>query len=108
MKSVNIRTVAAQIDATGFIDQGKRVGIRYVTMEGEIREMIISKRVGKKRKGTSQKNDAEGRKKPNAKREGLLQIVDHTRELDEAKTIFLYGIIGFNPDGDLNHLYPVL
>lgn len=101
---ISIKTVAALIDATSTIEK-KIVGIRYITAEGHPREMKISKRASVKKKPGSH---SKKRNSPNMKDNGLIQIIDHTQGEEIPKTLFLYGIIGFNPDGDLDNLFDVL
>lgn len=104
MKGVSIKTVAAAIDATGSTEKGTMVGIRYVNSTGDIREMQVSKR-GYSKPVKNQKIRKSSQ--PNRKISALIPIVDHT-DGDQFKDLFLFGIIGFDPDGDLATFYPVI
>lgn len=104
MDSISIKTVAALIDHTAQ-EEGSRVSVKYVTKDGYIREMVISKRKSIPKKKTVPSEPV--RKKANVKMNGLIQILDHSHGEAIAKTLFLYGIIGFNPSGNLNQFIPV-
>jgi hypothetical protein len=106
MKGVLLKTVAAAIDATGTVESGTMVGIRYVNARGEIKEMQISKRVASRKK-TKAKAKGKSSGEPNRKVSALIPIVDHT-DGDQFKDLFLFGIIAFDPDGDLSTFYPVI
>lgn len=99
----DLQTISAEIDATGGLDQGRRVAVKYITAKGEIRFMQISKRQ-KVKIGNSPKQKE--RKGPNMKRRALIPVIDHT-DNDQAKDLFLFGIIGFNPAGAFSMFYPV-
>jgi len=105
MKSVELKEVAAIIDATGTVDRGRRVAIKYVNAQGDIRKMIISKRAGR-RASRPALGELRNRKKPHYRDKALIPILDHSSE-GQPKNIFLFGIIGFNPDPDLSKFYPI-
>jgi len=107
MKSISIKTVAALIDATAHVEH-KLVAIEYVTADGYLRQMLISKRIPSRKKTSSTSKPAKTRAKANVKMNGLIEVLDHTQGESIPKTLSLYCIIGFNPDGNLNHLFPVI
>ena len=106
MNTVDLKEVTAIIDATGSVDKGRKVAIRYVNGKGEIREMIVSKRSSERRRMPSTQ-EKPARAKPHYRDNALIPILDHSAE-GQPKNIFLFGIIGFNPDPDTSHFYPIL
>lgn len=97
---VDLKTVGRLIDETAW-QKDKAVAIRYVTQKGEIKEMVVSKA---KKPGHHRKTDIPGIKQKyvstNVKEKALVKVSDHT-DSGRYKSLFLFGIIGFNPDGNL-------
>ncbi len=40
------------------------------------------------------------------KKNGLFPIIDHS-DMGQAKDLFIYGILAYHPDGDMNNLIKV-
>lgn len=97
---VELKTVARAIDATGFENKGKSVAIRYVKEDGEIRDMLVSKAIRPKRRRTGDGATRALFVNTNYKEKALIKIMDHT-DSARYKTVFLFGIIAFNPAGNL-------
>ena len=96
-----LKTVARLIDATATEDRGKAIAIRYVTESGEIREMLVSKPMKPGHK-TQVVNTTQRRVvAPRIKEQALIQVHDHT-DMGQYKSLFLFSIIAFNPEGNLS------
>ena len=103
MIGVPIKTVLAEIDSTGTVEKGRRIAIRYVGADGYIRPMIVSKRVKDQQ---SRGGEKQAKKAPHMKDSFLIPIIDHT-DGDKPKDLFAGGIIGYNPQGDIETFYPL-
>lgn len=106
MIGIPLKTVLAEIDATGTEDVGRRIAIRYVCSKGHIRPMIISKRKAKTQQERGG-NSSRPKSNPHYKNNYLIPIIDHTHH-DQAKDLFALGIIGFNPEPDIDLFYPII
>lgn len=109
MKGIDLKTVAAEIDATGNIDLGRQVAIKYVTAKGNIRKMVVSKRnpVNQVKGYHKSETSAPARKNPHMKDNALIPVIDHAED-GQAKNLFLFGIIGFNPNPNADVYYPII
>ncbi len=105
MKRIDLKTLSAEIDSTGTVEKGRKLGIKYVNAKGEIREMVVSKRVKSVRKADKTAKP-KSKSSPHMKNNALIPIIDHT-DGEKAKDLFLFGIIGFNPDGNTDNFFPI-
>lgn len=97
----DLKTVARAIDAT--IDTQRPVAVRYVDASGKISSRLVSKATGKRRSdGTSSRRSTAPRMKESA----LLHVRDHTSR-GQIRHLFLFGIIGWNQNGDTNNWHPI-
>jgi len=105
MKMIDLKTLSAEIDSTGTVEKGRKLGIKYVNAKGEIREMVVSKRVKRAQKPIKAAK-TRSKASPNMKNNALIPIIDHT-DGEKAKDLFLFAIIGFNPDGKTDNFFPI-
>lgn len=106
MLGIDLKTVLAEIDATAWVESGRQIAIRYVSKDGNIRPMIISKR-RPMRSVDSQLEAKRPKAKPHFKNNYLIPVIDHT-DHDKAKDLFAGGIIGFNPEPDIEKFFPII
>ena len=88
---------------TGLLDAGKVLAVRYVKASGEITELLVSKR---RPSGSRPTNASKNKASPHMKSRALIPVRDHTNQ-GQFKNLLLWGIIGFNPTGEMKDWYSI-
>jgi hypothetical protein len=99
MSRIHRKSVTSAIDASA--DTDRWVAIRYVDMDGDMKDMLVRKTISVK------KTDASPGAKGNymIRDKGLIRVID--RRDNVPKSLFIYAITHANLDGDLTKMIRV-
>jgi hypothetical protein len=102
MAVVSRKEVLAAIDATAHAQPNAEawVALRYVKKDGSIGEYIVQKSKSKRPRS----NRKQATTNYLVRNRGLIRVVD---QHDRPKSLFIFGIIGFNPHGNTTQFHQV-